>query len=383
MKFINDEFTHNKRLEEYKNLVLNAADDAPLVYRHKVTSLLMKYNFNSQEYGIRKLDVATLYTPPFIRLFEGSMNIEAFKMSPEEAEALKKWHGNTNRENIIGFWSYKVKSMKHTLELSEISRLANGYIAEVEPLEFVIYSRRSVVDTSKKSNDILNRFKPATKEEYQKITNISLKNLSKSKLLDVKLLPPFDIVRIKLGDTSEKVTAAIKSHNAALVFKKEMKNLNISDLPPYLNFMSNNQRNKINSLDKFKIWFAAPPFNSTVISITRELNLKDNPSPFIAVVSSLEKKYGKPDKSLRHNSSNNSYYNHEYTWLDADSTGKLNVIIGVSGNQFVERMTFRLTDSVNRHDVTKKYQRNQQLWKSYQKDNSNSKAAHAENVPDF
>lgn len=386
MEFINDEFTHNKRFKEYKDLVLNAAADAPLVYRHKVTSLLTKYNFDSKEYGIRKLNMATFYTLPFFRLFEGGKTITAFKMSPEAAEALIEWHGNKTRENIIGFWSYKVKSMMHANELKENSALTNGYIAEVEPLEFVIYVRRDVVDRSKKHVGRTAWDRPPTKTEYQKITRISLENLSKNSSLGINPLSKFDIVGVKLGATPEKVTAAIKSHNAALVLKKEMKRLDIPESPPYVNKMVKGQSNLANALDNFTISFAAPPFKNTVIGINRELNLKSKPSSFKAVVSSLEKKYGQPDKSIRQNSSNDSYYNHEYTWLDADSTVKLTVIVGVLNNKIVERMTFRVTDSVNRNDATRRYQRNQQLWKSYHKGKpkpNTAQPAQTEDVPDF
>ncbi len=400
-EFKNNEFTHNKRYEEYKKRVINAASNAPMMYRRKVEAQLTKYNFEGQEYGINKLELATIYDGPFIRLFEGFKAIEALEMSPEEAEALKEWYqeGFNKTEYITGFWNYKIKSIRHTSEFNTPSWTGGRFVAEVEPGELVLYGRRAV-ESVKKSGSPLDPIKEWRRQkelrhaaaggssgpvEYKKIAGYSLKKHLGNNSLDVNKLPSFDIVGIKSGASIEEVMSAIKSHNTDLVMRKKMKSLNIPESLPYVSTLSNQGGNRVNSLDQFKIWFSAPPFNNTVTNITRNLNLKDKASPLKAIVASLEKKYGKPDKSIKHRSSNNRYYDHEYTWLE--EAGQLTVILGIREGAFVERMTFRTGLSVNnQHDITSKYERNQQLWRSYHKGKAKQQVegnVQTENVPAF
>lgn len=404
-EFINNKFTHNQRHAEYKSLVLNAASNAPLVYRKKIDTGLSQYDFDAQTYGIRTQEVSTIYDAPFVRLFEGLKEIKGLKMSPNEGEKLNKWYkegGRNGHETIIGFWNYKIKSIKHTSELNSPSWISGQLIAEVEPLELIFYGVRSLrspadVQKQKSQLDPLEKWNMAAaasqiggdgtpeNQEFKYVATFSLKDISERSSLNSTPLPPFDLVGVKFGDSPESVISAIKLHNADLVMKKEMKSLNIPESSPYVHTLSNGG-NRVNSLDQFRVWFAKPPFKNTVIGINRDLNLKDNASPLKAVMASLENKYGKPDKSTKHRSSNNSYYDHEYVWLDEESAGKLTLILGIRDNSFVERMTFRAGLSVNQHDITRKYERNQQLWQSYQKKASTQKideSVQTENVPAF
>ncbi|RLA40489.1 MAG: hypothetical protein DRQ64_04580 [Gammaproteobacteria bacterium] len=406
-EFINNEFTHNQRHAEYKSLVLSAAVDAPLMYRKKINTGLSQYDFDAQTYDIRILEVATIYDAPFVRLFEGLKEIKGLKMSPNEGERLNKWYkegGRNGHETIIGFWNYKIKSLKHTSELNSPSWISGQFIAEVEPLELIFYGVRSLkspadVQKQKSQLDPLAAWKQAAaasqvggndtleNQEFKHVATFSLKDISERSSLNSTPLPPFDLVGVKFGDSPESVIAAIKLHNTDLVMKKEMASLNIPESLTYVHTLSNGG-NRANSLDQFKVWFAKPPFNNTVIGIHRTLRLKgEKAAPLKAVKASLENKYGKPTKSPKGRpSSNNTYSSHQYVWLDEGSAGKLSVQLTVRDNAFVEEMTFTAGLSVNQHDITRKFERNQQLWQSYHKKASTQKIdgnVQAENVPAF
>lgn len=403
-EFISNEFVHHERLQEYKKLVVQESLNVPLVFRRKVQLLFSKYDFTSNVYMLPKLEVSTIYDPPFIRLFEGFKAVEGLGMSPHEAERLTNWYledgrGFGGKKPVAAYWNYEIKSIKHASELSS-SPHKYGFVATVEPSELMYYAARSINDSSakqQKSSSVVDPLEQWRKSaamraemaagfphnpEFVHLETFSLKNLSDENSVDTRQIPSFDVVGVKLGVSPESVASSLKEHNANLVMNREMRTLKIPESKPYLYRMASRGVRQ----EQFTVWFAAPPLKNSVIRITRDLRLRDKPAPLDGVIASLEKKYGKPVKSKRLPSQNRTFYNHEYVWQDEGADGELKVTLGIRNNESVELMQFQAGLSGSTHDITTRYQRNQQLWRSYHQDTStqkNDRNISSKDVPAF
>jgi len=376
-QYTQDEFFKRKNHDNYKQRILNTAKNAPLKYLKKISTEFREYDFVNNKYEIRAIEIKTFYRHQLIGLFEGSKNLESIDMSHDEAENLKNWFEQEGRKgqsfSINGYWTYEIKSVKHISELRDIS-WAQGFVAEIEPGDMHLYASRPIPPTSEEiERDPMATWRRHNNPEYEhrEFASLELSTLLSEDLFILNKFPPFDVVGVKLGQKPSDVISTIKRHNPKLSLKERMKRPN---MPGGVEFVHQliSESGRENARDNFKFWFAEPPFPNVLIGINRDLRLTEQPVPVSTIESSLNGKYGKPDRSLNHGAGDN--YAKELNWNDGATNSSMKAVLSVKDEEVV-MMSLRISMNVSANggsanDAKTQYERNQQLWRSYHSDDA-------------